>query len=77
MHHIIPVRAFIGSKNHHKENAHQFENVVSLCIDCHRKADFGKISSARLRFLIETGDPIPVIGQAQSSISPIGISHVY
>lgn len=52
VHHIIPVRAFIESDDHQKEEAHSIENVVSLCIDCHRKADFGKLSKSRLRFLI-------------------------
>lgn len=56
VHHIVPVRSFIESARHEKEDAHTLENVVSLCIDCHRKADFGRISPARLRFLI--GAPV-------------------
>lgn len=55
VHHITPVRAFIESDRYRKEDAHYLENVVSLCIDCHRKADFGKISNTRLRFLIGAG----------------------
>lgn len=51
VHHIVPVRAFIESDHHQKEDAHTLDNVVSLCIQCHRKADFGKISKSRLRFL--------------------------
>lgn len=54
VHHIIPVRAFIESDRYRKEDAHYPENVASLCIGCHRKADFGKISKARLRFQIGT-----------------------
>lgn len=56
VHHIIPVRKFIESDRHSKLDAHTLENVVSLCIGCHRKADFGQISPTRLRFLI--GAPV-------------------
>jgi hypothetical protein len=52
VHHIIPVRAFIQSDRHEKEDAHYLDNVASLCVDCHRKADFGKIPKERLWFLI-------------------------
>lgn len=50
VHHIVPVRSFVESKNLVKEYAHYLNNLVSLCIDCHRKADFGNISKAELRF---------------------------
>lgn len=52
VHHIIPVRAFIESDRHQKADAHTLANVISLCIGCHRRADFGRISRKRLRFLI-------------------------
>nr|WP_243700473.1 HNH endonuclease [Halorussus pelagicus] len=49
VHHIIPVRLFAESDNHKKEDAHFLDNVVSLCISCHRKADFGKIQKTKLK----------------------------
>lgn len=52
VHHIIPVRWFIDSDNHEREDAHFIENVVTLCPSCHRKAEFGKISRDTLRSLI-------------------------
>lgn len=52
VHHVVPVRAFVESANHAKADAHHLENVVSLCVDCHRKADFGKIPKRELRSLI-------------------------
>jgi len=51
VHHIVPVRWFIDSKEHMREDAHFIENVISLCLSCHRKAEFGKISRERLRKL--------------------------
>jgi 5-methylcytosine-specific restriction endonuclease McrA len=51
VHHIVPVRAFAESEETTVEDAHYLDNVVSLCIDCHRKAEFGKIPSDRLRDL--------------------------
>lgn len=51
VHHLVPVRSFIESKEHTREDAHFLDNVVSLCISCHRKADFGKISRGTLRSL--------------------------
>lgn len=53
VHHIVPLRTFIESDEHEKEDAHTLDNVVSLCVDCHRKADFGNISAAKLRALIQ------------------------
>lgn len=57
VHHIIPVRAFIESDRHQKTDAHTLENVISLCASCHRKAEFGKLSKRRLRFLIGAQPP--------------------
>ncbi|WP_121820230.1 HNH endonuclease [Halostella salina] len=51
VHHLVPVRTFIESADHTREDAHFLDNVVSLCINCHRKAEFGKISPERLRAL--------------------------
>lgn len=52
VHHIVPVRTFAESDAHEKADAHFLENVASLCIACHRKAEFGKISKTVLRSLI-------------------------
>lgn len=52
VHHIVPVRWFEASEDHEKTDAHYLENVVSLCIACHRKAEFDKISRKTLRSLI-------------------------
>lgn len=49
VHHIVPVRAFAASPDHDVADAHYLENVVSLCVACHRKAEFGDISRERLR----------------------------
>lgn len=53
VHHIVPVRRFIESENHTREEAHRLENLVTLCIGCHRKADFGHIPASDLRALVE------------------------
>ena len=52
VHHIIPVRFFAKSDSHDKTDAHTMDNVVSLCVGCHRKADFGNIPAATLRSAI-------------------------
>ncbi len=44
VHHIKPVRSF-----DRPADAHFLENVISLCIECHRKADFGRIPPEALR----------------------------
>lgn len=56
VHHIVPVRAFAASDDHDMEDAHYLDNVVSLCISCHRKADFGKISKGELRSSLQPDD---------------------
>ena len=55
VHHITPVRWFVESENHSIEDAHRLDNVISLCISCHRKADHGNIPRDRLRSLINEG----------------------
>ncbi len=62
VHHIVPVRWFIESNDHTKTDAHFLDNVISLCIACHRKADHGKIAKQRLRSLIDDGSTDPVDG---------------
>lgn len=53
VHHIVPVRSFAESEDHKRTDAHYLGNVASLCIACHRKADFGKVSKETLRSLID------------------------
>lgn len=55
VHHIVPVRVFAAARGFTKEDAHYKENVVSLCVDCHRKADFGVIPKARLLSYVPAG----------------------
>jgi len=55
VHHIVPVRVFASADGYEKPDAHYLENVVSLCIDCHRKADFGLIPNAQLLASIPAG----------------------
>lgn len=43
VHHIIPVRLFKESPDHAIADAHFQENLVSLCITHHRRADHGRI----------------------------------
>ncbi len=52
VHHIVPVRWFIESDGHTRTDAHFLDNVICLCIRCHRKADFEKITQDELRALI-------------------------
>lgn len=59
VHHIVPVRIFVEAETHAKADAHYLDNLVSLCIDCHRKADFGKLSKAKLRSFIDAGRARP------------------
>ena len=53
VHHIRPVRAFIESEEHEKIDAHTLDNVITLCVTCHRRADFGIIPAERLRAMVE------------------------
>ncbi|MGM0604196.1 MAG: HNH endonuclease [Halobacteriota archaeon] len=48
VHHIVPVRAFIETPATTVQDAHYLENLISLCIACHRKAEFGKLSRSEL-----------------------------
>lgn len=50
VHHLVPVRAFVESPVLTIHDAHTLDNVVSLCIACHRRAEFGHISRAELRW---------------------------
>ncbi|WP_136717522.1 HNH endonuclease [Halorientalis salina] len=55
VHHIVPVRLFAEADGFRKTDAHFLENVVSLCVECHRRADFGLIPKARLLACVPAG----------------------
>ncbi|NLV12981.1 HNH endonuclease [Haloarcula argentinensis] len=50
VHHIVPVRLFAAMPALAVRDAHTLDNVVSLCPGCHRRADFGHVSRAELRW---------------------------
>ncbi len=50
VHHIVPVRVFVETPVFAERDAHTLDNVVSLCPSCHRRAEFGGISRAELRW---------------------------
>lgn len=52
VHHIVPVRYFVETEGLERTDAHRLDNVVSLCVSCHRRAEAGQISRARLRELV-------------------------
>lgn len=49
VHHIVPVREFVEAADRSKQDAHTLDNVVTLCIGCHRRAEFGRIPADALR----------------------------
>ncbi|MFB6312279.1 MAG: HNH endonuclease [Salinirussus sp.] len=53
VHHIVPVRRFIEAEAADKTDAHVPRNLVTLCVTCHRRADFGTPSKAELKRLVE------------------------
>jgi len=57
VHHIIPVRIFAESSSHTIEDAHYLDNLISLCISCHRKAEFRKISKDGLKQRVFENSP--------------------
>jgi hypothetical protein len=48
VHHIVPVGLFDRADDRAKADAHDLDNVVSLCPSCHRSAGFGKIPKQKL-----------------------------
>ncbi|MDS0220281.1 HNH endonuclease [Haloarcula sp. S1AR25-5A] len=50
VHHIVPVRLFAAMPALTVRDAHTLDNVVSLCPGCHRRAEFGRVSPAELRW---------------------------
>lgn len=53
VHHIIAVRMFEEDEDRRVADAHVHDNLVTLCIGCHRKADFGHIPASELRALVD------------------------
>ena len=53
VHHIKAVRQFEADENLRRSDAHTLENLITLCISCHRKADFGKMSPEELKERID------------------------
>ena len=49
VHHIVPVRIFAEAPSHDRTDAHDVDNVVTLCPGCHRRAEFGNVARNRLR----------------------------
>ncbi|AEM55672.1 conserved hypothetical protein [Haloarcula hispanica ATCC 33960] len=67
VHHIVPVRLFAAMPALAVRDAHTLDNVVSLCPGCHRRAEFGHVSRAELRW--RAGIPridTPVAGGAMA-----------
>ncbi|EMA20765.1 hypothetical protein C443_12656 [Haloarcula argentinensis DSM 12282] len=64
VHHIVPVRLFAAMPALAVRDAHTLDNVVSLCPGCHRRAEFGHVSRAELRWRagIQRRDPSAVGG---------------
>lgn len=58
VHHLIPVRVFVESPLLTIDDAHTLDNVVSLCPGCHRRAEFGHLSKAELRWRAGVRAPV-------------------
>ncbi len=56
VHHIVPVRRFIEAEAADKADAHVPRNLVTLCVTCHRRADFGTPSPAELKRLTRNAE---------------------
>lgn len=48
VHHIVPVRLFEAHDELTVGDAHHLDNVVCLCVTCHRRAEFGHIERSEL-----------------------------
>jgi 5-methylcytosine-specific restriction endonuclease McrA len=53
VHHFVPVRRFAEADDLDVKDAHRIDNVVSPCVECHLRADFGKVPAEALREPIE------------------------
>lgn len=52
VHHIVPVRSFAAAAGADKTDAHVLRNLITLCVTCHRRADFGQPRKAALKRLV-------------------------
>lgn len=52
VHHIVPVRTFVETPGAEKTDAHAPRNLVTLCVACHRRADFGRPTKAELKQVV-------------------------
>jgi hypothetical protein len=43
------VRVFAEAPRHGRTDAHDVDNVVTLCPACHRSSEFGNVPRSRLR----------------------------
>lgn len=59
VHHIVPVRRFVDSPVLTISDAHSLDNVVALCPSCHRRAEFGHVTRAELRYRAGIDDSLP------------------
>jgi len=53
VHHILPVRVFVESAEHRREDARCVENVVVPCPSCHRRTEFGGIERGTLHGAVD------------------------
>lgn len=53
VHHIVHVRTFIETPGAEKIDAHAPRNLVTLCVTCHRRADFGQPAKVELKQLVD------------------------
>lgn len=57
VHHIVPVRIYDESSETQIEDAHRLDNLIALCVTCHRNADIGNIPASTLQTLIDETVP--------------------
>lgn len=53
VHHLVPVRRFVETPVTTVRDAHYLGNLASLCIACHRRAEFGHVSTGRLQAAVD------------------------
>lgn len=52
VHHMVPVRHFVEAPVDDETDAHGPSNLVTLCVSCHQRSDFGSLSKAALKRLV-------------------------
>lgn len=75
VHHIVPVRVFVESEVLVKADAHTLDNVASLCPSCHRRAEFGQISRAELRW--RAGIQPPTNGTCSADLDDFNMNSTF